>query len=148
MDHAEYSNDALALLAATGWAEAAGVQRENLPGVALGAHLNARDPFDPFEAAPAGRDEAYWRAVVVRQRRAADVGRQQRRGRLGHRQAPAVAGHRHKADPARRLEHAGALEQALNGRSLPYLGAVETAGAVERCLELVLLDKQIGVAQR
>src|SRR5690349_20210413 len=56
------------LVAAPGRAEAAGVEREDLPAVALGQHLDARDPLDPLKAAPARRDQPHRRAVRVRQR--------------------------------------------------------------------------------
>ena len=74
--------------------------------------LDAHDPLDPLEAAPARRHEPARRAVAVGERLAAHAGREQQAARVVEREAPAIAGARDHAHVARPLPHTGGVEHA------------------------------------
>ena len=99
--------------------------------------LDAVDPLDPLEAAPARDDEPARRTVAVAQRLVADVRGQEQAARVLEAEAPAVAGPRDHAHVRDLRRGARLVEQPSEPHAAPALGRVEAAGAVERRDELV-----------
>src|SRR5262249_36037591 len=132
----------------TGGRETATIDRKNLPGVGRREYLDPCDPFDPLEAATAGRNQPCGRAVAVRERFCTNMGGEQRRPSLIYGKAPAIAGNRDEAHPVRIRRDTSSIQYPADQRATPALGGVEAACAVQGRLDLILAREQVGIDER